>query len=506
MKIVNLKQGTPEWLEFRANHHTASQAPAMMGISPYQSRSELLRQKWDGHKPDVSPAQQRVFDKGHHAEARMRPVIEDILGEPLFPATVVDDDDYLSASLDGMTADGRIIWEHKQFNRQKFDHIKATECCPEEDFPQVQQQLLVSGASKCLYSVGDNPEHYAYCWVTLHQGAVEDIQAGWEQFDRDLADYTPPKAAAPVVAATIENMPYLSIQVHGEVTASTLPQFREHALRVFDNINTDLSTDQDFADAEATVRWCKQVEDKIQDAKDQALSSTSSIEELFRTLDDLANAARDKRLHLNKLVQQRKNEIRQSLVIDATDKLDAHMHSLSQELGCKVPVPQVRFADALKGKRSLSSMQDAVDQMLADAKIAANKTADTMSTNLAAFDQYRNGYNHLFRDLDALLLKDPSDFADLCKLRVLEAEKAEAERKRQAEQAAAEQAHPPQADTPADEPPPKRPREPYVSIPSLRWEVSVRFLTSEDMRKENVADAFARRYGIDRDAIINVAP
>ncbi len=42
MKVLNLIQGTQEWLEARLNHFTASEAPAMLGESKYMSRTQLL--------------------------------------------------------------------------------------------------------------------------------------------------------------------------------------------------------------------------------------------------------------------------------------------------------------------------------------------------------------------------------------------------------------------------------------------------------------------------------
>ena len=40
-----LQQGTPEWHAFRAAHFSASDAPAMLGESPYKTRDQLLREK-----------------------------------------------------------------------------------------------------------------------------------------------------------------------------------------------------------------------------------------------------------------------------------------------------------------------------------------------------------------------------------------------------------------------------------------------------------------------------
>src|SRR5690606_3889090 len=112
------------------------------------------------------------------------------------------------------------------------------------------------------------------------------------------------------IGRTPENLPALRIEVTGMVTASNLAEFKTHALAVLGGINTDLRNDQDFADAERTVKWCKEVEDRLEAAKQHALSQTSSIDELFRTIDTIAAETRAKRLELDKLVKARKDAIR----------------------------------------------------------------------------------------------------------------------------------------------------------------------------------------------------
>jgi predicted phage-related endonuclease len=42
MKIINVQQGSLEWLALRAQHWCASDAAAMLGVSALVTRSELL--------------------------------------------------------------------------------------------------------------------------------------------------------------------------------------------------------------------------------------------------------------------------------------------------------------------------------------------------------------------------------------------------------------------------------------------------------------------------------
>lgn len=87
----------------RANTRNASEAPAMMGVSPYKSRSALVGEKVTGITEEITPDMQRRFDLGHMTEALARPILEAIIGEDLYPLVVTDDEGRLLASSDGTT-------------------------------------------------------------------------------------------------------------------------------------------------------------------------------------------------------------------------------------------------------------------------------------------------------------------------------------------------------------------------------------------------------------------
>jgi putative phage-type endonuclease len=106
MKTVNLTQGTPEWKQWRASRFTASDAPVMLGISPYRSRESLLREKAIGEAPEHSDATLALFAEGHRAEVLARAMLERMIDDELYPAVVEDEAGQLAASMDGMTLDG----------------------------------------------------------------------------------------------------------------------------------------------------------------------------------------------------------------------------------------------------------------------------------------------------------------------------------------------------------------------------------------------------------------
>lgn len=435
MKIHNVIQGSTEWHALRLNHFTASEAPAMMGASKYQTRTELLALKKTGLVPEVDAGTQRLFDQGHATEALARPIVERMIGEDLYP--VVGTEGNLLASMDGMDMLGALVFEHKLWNEELAASVRAGELDPHY-FWQLEQQLLVSGAERAIFVTSDGTEE-RFAWMEYRAvpGRAEQLIAGWKQFEEDLAAFEPSAPAEPAaVGRAPDALPALRIEVTGMVTASNLQAFREHAMDVLGGINTDLQTDQHFADADKTVKWCKDVEQRLDAAKQHALSQTASIDELFRTLDAIAEETRAKRLELDRLVKARKEAIRLEIKVKAEQALAEHIAAINKRLG-KVQLPRIAadFAGSIKGKKTVSSLQDAADGELARAKIEANAIAEGIEANLASLRELAADHAFLFADAQQLVLKANDDLVALIKTRIadhLQAEqrRLEAERER----------------------------------------------------------------------------
>jgi hypothetical protein len=178
------------------------------------------------------------------------------------------------------------------------------------------------------------------------------------------------------------------------------------------------TTDQDFADAEKTVKWCQEVEDKLAAAKKAALAQTSSIEELFAAIDNVAAEARRVRLDLDKLVKTRKDDIKAEILTGAKSELAAFVAQLNGGLRHPVVAVQaVDFAGAIKGKRNLDSIKDAVAVELAKAKAAASTVAATIATNAKTLDTLEPDAS-LTYDIKTIILKAPDDFEALMRSRI----------------------------------------------------------------------------------------
>lgn len=442
MKIVQLLQGSPEWAAWRASRFGSSEAAAMLGLSPYTTRSELLRLKHTGLDREFSDWFQRnVLDKGHAVEAGTRPKIEAQIGDDLY-AVVCEGEGRLAASCDGLDLDGALAWECKQWAEELAAEVAAGRV-PDTHMPQCQHILMVTGARRLLFTVSDGADRIVTAEVLPSPEWFQRLRDGWAQFERDLAAYVPPASAAPAATGRApEALPALRIEVTGAVTASNLAEFKATALGAIRSVNRELRTDQDFADAEKAVKWCADVEARLKAAKDHALSQTADIDALFKALDEIADEARRVRLDVDKLVKRRKDEVREQAVTAARRALDQHIAALQAELAPMrlQPVP-ADFAGAIKGLRSIASMQDALDTTLANAKIAADQQARVIRGNVAAFKAATGddtALQALFADLGQLVHEAPDVFVLRVQARIDGHRQAEAakEAARQAAEAA----------------------------------------------------------------------
>ena len=154
---IELEQGSLEWHEHRAKYRNASEAGAVMGVSPYQTPREL----WESKNGMGKPFQGNVAtDYGNAMEPKALAKFAELWDLDLMIRPTVFVDGEYSASLDGyglasptMLSDR--IWE------DHGDHVMVEIKCPY----QKQQSKLWQIASE-----GQIPE--LYYWQMVHQQMV----------------------------------------------------------------------------------------------------------------------------------------------------------------------------------------------------------------------------------------------------------------------------------------------------------------------------------------------
>lgn len=452
MNTLSLSQGSPEWHAHRANSYNASDAPAMMGRSPYETRSELIKRLATSITPEVDAATQRRFDEGHRFEALARPLAEKIIGEELYPLVGTDDGASglsrpISASFDGLTMMGEDGLEHKRLNKElravMVDGCTGADLSPLYRIQMESQCIVADTCRRVLFMASEwdsngNLIEERHCWYTPDPALRAEILAGWKQFDADLAAYVPAPADVVVIPKAASSLPIVfDMRVEGKIVSCNVEQYKPAALAFIAEINTKLTTDQHFADAKADATFCRDSADKLELAIEQALGQMGDINTAINTVREIAAAFDAKGLALEKLVESQTKAIKESHVLRGQAALKAHIDALNTRLGKPyMPTVAADFGTAVKNKRTVESLRNSVDTELARAKIAASEIADRIDTNLKYLREHAENYKGLFADAATIVLKAPDDLQALAKSRIAD---HKAEIARQAE-AAAEQA------------------------------------------------------------------
>lgn len=434
MKILNLVQGSAEWLKAREEHFNASEAPSIFGESKYKSRTVLLNEK-KGVKEKVSDHLQKLFDKGHETEDKARDLLEFETAETFEPivATLEVEGLPLLASLDGISEDHKTIFEHKLWNEVLAENVRNNVLEPTY-YWQLEQQLLVAGAERALFVVSDgtSAKREMMYYISKPERRTKLI-AGWHEFKKDLEDHEVKAKQEVVIAREQESFPIIKCSVKGSLVVSNLGEYIPVIKKLADEqMNLILETDQDFADKEA---FNKNVKAGRATLKTQA----TDIEKQFESLAEFNGYVKQADTILQKLQSHGEKQVKEakatkklSIVNKAQAEFNKHLAELSETIN-KVQITQIviDFEAVMKGKRSFEKMEEAVNSELAKAKIEANEIAQVIRKNLDSLTELAKDHKFLFSDHAMLLLKDNDDLVNLIKARIAEHEQAEAERKRQ---------------------------------------------------------------------------
>ncbi len=148
MKIIDVKQGSPEWLAWRKTVITATDCSCIMGTNPWCSEYQCWQRKL-GLIPEQ--ASNEAMERGKCLEPEARAQFIERYGIDIVPIVVESTEyDFLGASLDGISELGNAILEIK-CGGSKLHQMAANGEIPPYYMDQMQHQLIVTGAYKCFY-------------------------------------------------------------------------------------------------------------------------------------------------------------------------------------------------------------------------------------------------------------------------------------------------------------------------------------------------------------------
>lgn len=151
-EVVELQQQSDAWLAFRKTKLGSSDAPIIMGASPYSTPLELWKEKL-GVKSKRPFVENLAIQLGNRFEPAVRAHYELEVGIDCPPTILVHKRyPFLMASLDGYNAEKKIVLEIKVAGKEVFEQAQAGKC-HDKYIWQVYHQLEVSGADEAHFVV-----------------------------------------------------------------------------------------------------------------------------------------------------------------------------------------------------------------------------------------------------------------------------------------------------------------------------------------------------------------
>lgn len=204
-KLIYLEQGSAEWLAFRDSKIGASDAPILMGVSPWKTPYQLWQEKNHLVPPQVETF---AMTSGKAREGAALAAVSERLGETLVPAVFQDETrEWMIASMDGVTIDGQLAVEIKHASRE--NHLCAVEGrVPEKYMPQLQHQMHVLGLEKIwYYSVpfSESNGDPVLMEVARDQVMIDELLKREDEFIACMENFQPPVETSRDVSVMDEN-------------------------------------------------------------------------------------------------------------------------------------------------------------------------------------------------------------------------------------------------------------------------------------------------------------
>ncbi|MES2409044.1 MAG: YqaJ viral recombinase family protein [Patescibacteria group bacterium] len=202
-KIVDLKQGSPEWKEWRKWKIGASMAAAIMGVSPWQTPLQL----WESIVMDDDSAPNFAMQRGTRLEEQAR----DLLNKEKLQEWAVKyrpecfehkDIPWMIASMDG------VISTHVFKAGHAMVHAAVEIKCPGREahqmalngivppyyMPQLQHQMVVCDLTKILYYSFDGENGIGIEVYRDDEYITKKLLPAEAAFYQSLIDFKPPEA------------------------------------------------------------------------------------------------------------------------------------------------------------------------------------------------------------------------------------------------------------------------------------------------------------------------
>jgi putative phage-type endonuclease len=180
------------WLKARTTGIGASEISVLLGASEWESNLNLYYRKI-GEAPDDDNEESEWLFWGKALEDKIRAELCRRAGVELIHEGVLLRSNlhhWALATPDGLTTDGEPV-ESKNI-AWGYDATEWAEQIPENYYLQCQQQMLVTGASRCLFGALLWGSKLIWEWVPRDEQAIQRIIAAGQRFWRQVEKREPP--------------------------------------------------------------------------------------------------------------------------------------------------------------------------------------------------------------------------------------------------------------------------------------------------------------------------
>lgn len=189
-----MEQRTDQWHKFRSNRIGGSDAPVIMGVSPWKTPYGLYLEKLG---MGVNTEQTPSMTHGLEIEDRAREWFRGITGIPALPS-VYTKNDWMMASYDGFyvipgpgSQSIKVCLEIKLANQEDHECVKSGKV-PTKYYPQVQHQIEVIDADKAYY-LSWRDEDPVLITVDRDDAYIDDMVKKERKFWQGLQNLDPPE-------------------------------------------------------------------------------------------------------------------------------------------------------------------------------------------------------------------------------------------------------------------------------------------------------------------------
>ncbi len=188
MRKLDIAQRSQEWFKMRREKIGASDAPAIMGVSPWCTPYQKWEEKIFQKEKETTPSMQRGIDMENLAKEHFEAetgilVIPCVILHPKF--------DWMVASLDGLDINEEAIVEIKCPGKEDHDLAKRGKV-PEKYIPQLQHQMEVCEKEE-VYYYSFSGEDGVIVILKRDDKYIEKMLEAEKEFLNHMHDLTPPK-------------------------------------------------------------------------------------------------------------------------------------------------------------------------------------------------------------------------------------------------------------------------------------------------------------------------